>query len=611
MKDACGNEQAGNPTEMNTLLNLWEVKAMRKMLPIIVVLLFFAALSGCQKIEVGKSEPASDSVVKDQADQPDQSAPQEEKLSSKKEQPWVIIEDGDSSPPAGRTRSGGVEGPGSGSGIEIGEKRIASMGALGISRGSGEFNTEAYDHIESNDFHLVKDSPLSTFSIDVDTASYANVRRFLKNGQLPPKGAVRIEELINYFTYDYAQPDEGQPFSVNVETAACPWNEQHELVRIGLQGKAVKQENRPAANLVFLLDVSGSMNSPNKLPLLKNAFQMLVKQLNAQDRVAIVVYAGASGLVLPSTTCDRRQEILDALSRLEAGGSTNGGAGIQLAYQIAQENRIEGGINRVILATDGDFNVGVTNQGELIELITEKAKSGVFLSVLGFGMGNFKDSTLEKLADKGNGNYGYIDTFSEARKVFSEQLSGTLFTIAKDVKIQIEFNPAQVQAYRLIGYENRILADRDLNDDKKDAGEIGAGHTVTALYQIVPIGVEIGDDRPPVDELIYQQAPVPAENAPSDELLTVKLRYKEPDGETSKLLQVPVRVAERSLAEALRDLRWAAAVAAFGMALRDEKDKGAADYDLALKLAQNAQGNDEFGYRREFIDLVRSAQVLK
>ncbi|MDP6636608.1 MAG: VWA domain-containing protein, partial [Phycisphaerae bacterium] len=394
-----------------------------------------------------------------------------------------------------------------------------------------QHNTETYDRIVDNAFKLVADHPLSTFSTDVDTASYANVRRFLAHNQLPPPGAVRIEEMINYFTYSYDQPTSRSPhpFAVHAEAASCPWEPKHRLVRIALKGRELDPAKRPPSNLVFLLDVSGSMGSHNKLPLVKAAMKMLVEQLGEGDRVAIVVYAGASGLVLDSTSCDRKERIISALDKLQAGGSTNGGAGIELAYSVAISNFIKGGTNRVILATDGDFNIGTTNNSELIRLIEKKASSGVFLSVLGFGMGNYKDGRMEKLADKGNGNYAYIDTESEARKVLVREMCGTLVTIAKDVKIQVEFNPAEVTAYRLIGYENRILNKEDFNNDKKDAGDIGAGHTVTALYQIVPAGQKV--NVPGVDKLKYSSNTTPSAAADSGEMMTVKLRYKKPDGD--------------------------------------------------------------------------------
>ncbi|MCH9034092.1 MAG: VWA domain-containing protein [Planctomycetes bacterium] len=457
-----------------------------------------------------------------------------------------------------------------------------------------------------NPFLMVTQSPLSTFSIDVDTASYANVRRFLTAGRLPPAGAVRIEEMINYFNYDYPLPTGDDPFSVNIEVADCPWNADHRLARIGIKGWEFDDEDRPTANLVFLIDVSGSMQQPNKLPLVKKSLELLVSELADDDQVAMVVYAGASGLVLDSTPCKTRSTIFDALDRLQAGGGTNGAAGIQLAYDVAEENFIEGGINRVILATDGDFNVGVTSRDDLTSLIEEKAKTGVFLSVLGFGMGNLKDATLETLADKGNGNYAYIDTLAEAQKVLIEQMGGTLITIAKDVKIQVEFNPLVVSAYRLIGYENRLLAARDFNDDTKDAGEIGAGHTVTAFYEIVPVGIE--PDLPDVDPLKYQEfAGEPSEAAETGELMTVKLRYKQPDGDTSKLIEIPVVDQGWTLDDASDDFVFAASVASFGMLLRGSEHRGAFTYDDVLEMAESAMREDALGYRSEFVDLVYRA----
>ncbi|OPX24009.1 MAG: hypothetical protein B1H04_03045 [Planctomycetales bacterium 4484_123] len=495
--------------------------------------------------------------------------------------------------------------------VPLARQKATGAPPLDMPGQTGEgFNTEAYDHIVENPFLPVKDNPLSTFSIDVDTASYANVRRFLNSGRLPPPGAVRIEEMINYFSYDYAPPRDGRPFAVHVDVAGCPWAPGHRLVRIGLKGREIALDKRPATNLVFLLDVSGSMRPPNKLPLLKRAMKMLVERLGENDRVAIVVYAGASGLVLPSTTCDKKETILEALDRLAAGGSTNGGAGIQLAYNIASANFIKGGINRVILCTDGDFNVGVTNRSELVRLIEKKARTGVFLSVLGFGMGNYKDSTLEKLADKGNGNYAYIDTISEARKVLIKQMAGTLITIAKDVKIQVEFNPARVARYRLIGYENRLLRKEDFNDDTKDAGEIGAGHTVTALYEIVPVGAEPAS-RPEVDPLKYQRPGQLSEAASSGELLTVKLRYKLPDGDKSTLMTRPIVDRGMKFAEAPQDFRFAAAVAAFGMILRDSKYKGNYSLEAVAELAAASVGRDPHGYRAEFVKLVKTARSLK
>jgi Ca-activated chloride channel homolog len=471
-------------------------------------------------------------------------------------------------------------------------------------------NTETYDRIVDNAFKLAADHPLSTFSTDVDTASYANVRRFLNHKQLPPPGAVRIEEMVNYFTYAYDQPtsQSPHPFAVRAQAASCPWEPKHRLVRIALKGRELDPTKRPASNLVFLLDVSGSMRADNKLPLVKKAMKMLLKQLGEGDRVAIVVYASASGLVLDSTSCDKKEEILAALDKLQAGGSTNGAGGIQQAYDTAVENFIKGGTNRVILATDGDFNVGTTNNSELIRLIEKKAASGVFLSVLGFGNGNYKDSRMEKLADKGNGNYAYIDTESEAKKVLVREMCGTLVMIAKDVKIQVEFNPAQVAAYRLIGYENRILNKEDFNDDKKDAGDIGAGHTVTALYQVVPSGVEI--NVPSVDKLKYSGDTTPTA-AVSDEMMTVKLRYKKPDGDTSTRLDVIVRDDGRSIDKCSKDFRFASSVASFGMLLRKSQYKGSYTMNAVIELAESAIGDDKEGYRKEFVNLVKIARELK
>ncbi len=466
---------------------------------------------------------------------------------------------------------------------------------------------ERYAEITENPFLEASRAPLSTFSIDVDTASYANVRRFLSDGQLPPKDAVRIEEMINYFEYDYPQPVGNVPFSVTTETAACPWNTKHKLVQIGLQGKKVSLDNTPAANLVFLLDVSGSMNSPDKLPLLKESLRLMVNQLKPQDRVAIAVYAGSSGTVLPSTPAGSKGEIIAALDRLEAGGSTNGGQGIQLAYSLAENNFVRGGNNRVILATDGDFNVGLTSDDELVRLIEQKRKSGIFLSVLGFGRGNLNDSMMEKLADKGNGNYAYIDTRDEARKALGEQVAGTLYTIAKDVKIQVEFNPALVAGYRLIGYENRLLANRDFFDDRKDAGEIGAGHSVTALYEVVPAGQKIENDG---IELKYSQIQ-PSGGRFGSELMTVKLRYKEPDGSTSKLLTTGVLNSDKTAAAASDNLRFASAVAQFGLILRDSKYKQDASFGNARSLIESSLQSDLKGYRNEMLGLLDRAKRLK
>ena len=468
-----------------------------------------------------------------------------------------------------------------------------------------DFNTETYDYIDEGGIRRVADNPLSTFSIDVDTASYANVRRFLTDGSLPPAGAVRIEELINYFRFDYPQPAGGDPFSVTTEVAACPWNPKHRLALIGIRGREADNKEPAPRNLVFLLDVSGSMQPHDKLPLVRNAMRMLVDTLTSQDRIAIVVYAGASGLVLPSTRGDRKDVIHHALARLEAGGSTNGADGIRLAYQIARRQFAHGGVNRVILATDGDFNVGVTSQDELIRLIEHERQSGVFLSVIGVGTGNLKDSTMEKLADKGNGNYAYLDSLQEARKVLVREGGATLTTIAKDVKIQVEFNPAVVAAYRLIGYENRALRNEDFNDDRKDAGEIGEGHTVTALYEIIPAGA--GIETPAVDPLRYQQSGVRTPVADSRELATVKVRYKAPGGDASRLLS---RVIPNVNTPVSANLGFASAVAEFGMLLRNSEHKGGASYRGVAARARSFRGSDPEGYRAEFIKLTELAAAL-
>lgn len=510
----------------------------------------------------------------------------------------------------GQTRTDNAEYAAEPAAMAVPEAPMAETPGMPEVNVAQEFNTEAYDRIVDNPFLLVRNRPLSTFSIDVDTAAYANMRRFINQGSIPPKDAVRIEELVNYFPYDYPPPAEADaPFAAHVEIGPCPWAAGHRLARIGIKGREIPQEERPEANLVFLLDVSGSMDDPNKLPLLKAAMKMLVQNLSDRDRVAIAVYAGASGLVLPPTSCENKPAILDALDRLQAGGSTNGGEGIQLAYAVAKQNYRPQSVNRVILCTDGDFNVGVTNQGDLTRLIEEKAKEGVFLTVLGFGMGNYKDSTLEKLADQGNGNYGYIDTIHEARKLLVEQLGGTLVTIAKDVKIQVDFNPAHVAAYRLIGYENRLLRDEDFRDDTKDAGEIGAGHTVTALYELVPPGQE--ESLPDVEPTRYQTAPEPSEAAGSGESLTLRLRFKQPDGDTSQEQSFPATDSGQSLEGTTPDFQFAAAVACFGMLLRDSEHKGDAGYGLVLELARRGKGDDPTGYRGEFIELVRTAQALQ
>ncbi len=465
-------------------------------------------------------------------------------------------------------------------------------------------NTEEYDAVNENIFHEATRNPLSTFSIDVDAASYSNIRRFLNNGQRPPKDAVRIEEMVNYFDYDYKQPNDEHPFAVITEISAAPWNHQHKLVHIGLQGKKIPTENLPPSNLVFLIDVSGSMDEPNKLPLLKTSFKMLVEQLRPEDHVAIVVYAGAAGLVLEPTSGKEKRKIIDALDRLEAGGSTAGGAGINLAYSVAKEHFKPNGNNRIILATDGDFNVGESGNASMERLVEEKRKAGIFLTVLGFGMGNYKDSKMEILADKGNGNYAYIDNLSESRKVLVNEFGGTLFTIAKDVKLQIEFNPAKVKAYRLIGYENRMLKSEDFNNDKKDAGELGSGHAVTALYEIIPVGVTGEVDK--IDELRYQKTDIAPAATRTKELMTIKLRYKKPAEDTSSLIVHPLLDTNTTLAKTSDNFRWSASVAAFGMLLRDSEYIKDFTYDEVVQLASGARGADAEGYRIEFINMVKS-----
>jgi Ca-activated chloride channel homolog len=510
---------------------------------------------------------------------------------------------------------------GGGKGASIGRGRLGGAHAapslkFGVAaptaeiQRDAEMNTENYAHVAENRFLSVASQPLSTFSIDVDTASYANSRRFLAEGSLPPKDAIRIEEWVNYFAYDYAKPTGNAPFAVSTEVTSCPWNEAHKLVRIGIKGQEIREENVPARNLVFLLDVSGSMMSADKLPLVKRGLALMSDGLRPQDSIAIVVYAGNSGLVLPATSGRERGKILRALESLEAGGSTNGGAGIQLAYQVAQQQFKNGGINRVILATDGDFNVGTTSEGELTRLIEEKRKSGVFLTVLGFGSGNTKDSTMEMLADKGNGNYAYVDSLSEARKVLVREAGSTLVTIAKDVKLQVEMNPLKVESYKLIGYENRLLAKEDFNDDKKDAGEIGAGHTVTALYEIVPKGAG-GVTTPPVDPLKYQGTASPSAAASSAELMTVKLRYKPPQGDVSTKFSVVVNDGGKPIQQASDDYRFSVAVANVALLLRGSPDVKQSSLESARALAGGALGPDLHGDRREFLAMVDEAKRLR
>lgn len=472
------------------------------------------------------------------------------------------------------------------------------------------FNTEAYNAIHENGFKKTIGNPLSTFSIDVDNASYSNIRRYISYGQAPPVDAVRIEEMINYFDYAYPAPTGADPFSINMEISDCPWNKENKLVMIGLQGKDIDYSQTNPSNLVFLIDVSGSMQDANKLGLVKKALHVLVDNLRSEDKIALVVYAGAAGLVLPSTAASQKQTIKDAINKLEAGGSTAGGEGIQLAYKVATDNFIKGGNNRVILCTDGDFNVGASSDADMTRLIEEKRTTGVFITVCGFGMGNYKDSKMEQIADNGNGNYYYIDAEKEAKKIFGAELKGTLFTIAKDVKIQVEFNPAKVEAYRLIGYENRVSNKEDFEDDKKDAGELGAGHRVTALYEVtlrsgnyVP---SVPDHKVENTELKYQTTEVKPEAYYSNDILNLKLRYKNPDGDVSKLIEKSISDDQLAFSQTSDNFRFACAVTEFGMLLRNSEWKGTSSYEEVIQLAFDAKGTDIHGYRSEFIQMVQS-----
>jgi Ca-activated chloride channel family protein len=471
-----------------------------------------------------------------------------------------------------------------------------------------DFNTEEYGRIYENEFKDVKQNPLSTFSIDVDNASYSNIRRFITGNRMPPKDAVRIEEMINYFTYDYPQPEGDVPFSIDTEVSTCPWNKEHKLIHIGLQGKSLNYDDLKPCNLVFLVDSSGSMSDANKLPLLKQSLKLLVEELDDRDKISIAAYAGSAGLVLSPTPASRKDQIINALEQLHAGGSTAGGAGIELAYKVAEENLIKDGNNRVILCTDGDFNVGVSSTGDLIRMIEEKRKKDIYLTICGFGMGNYKDDRMEQISNAGNGNYFYIDNIHEAKKVFVKEMRANLFTIAKDVKIQVEFNPVKVKAYRLVGYENRVMANEDFNDDKKDAGELGAGHTVTALYEIIP--ADSSEEVKKTDDLKYQETRVKTVAAGSEEIMTVKLRYKPPKEEKSKLLEHPVIDRHIALGEASDNFRFSAAAAGFGMLLRDSKFKGDMTYEAVIDLAKNSKGKDAEGYRAEFIRLVETCAML-
>ena len=485
----------------------------------------------------------------------------------------------------------------------------SAQGAAGVPAG-GRFNTEEYNPIQENPFLAVANNPLSTFAIDVDPASYSNVRRFIRDGRAPPRDAVRIEEMVNYFSYAYPDPSGPHPFAVVAEVGAAPWNPRHRLVHVGIQGRRMPQAQLPPSNLVFLVDVSGSMQSPDKLPLVKASLRLLVEELSARDRVAIVVYAGAAGLVLDATPGDRREAILDAIERLEAGGSTAGAAGIRLAYEVARRNHMPGGNNRVILATDGDFNVGTSSEAELVQLIEQKRGEGTFLTVLGYGTGNLADARMEQIADHGNGNYAYIDGLMEARKVLVQEMGGTLFTIAKDVKLQVEFNPAQVQAYRLIGYENRLLRAEDFADDRKDAGELGAGHSVTALYEVVPVGVQSDVRAGDVGPLRYQRPSAEPVAAFGGEMMNVNIRYKRPDADESVLMSHPVQAASGN-ARNSDDFRFAAAVAEFGMLLRGSEHRGSSSLDRVLDRARGALGRDPSEHRAGFIRLVQDYARLR
>lgn len=473
-----------------------------------------------------------------------------------------------------------------------------------------DYNTESYSPIIENEFLTATQNPLSTFSIDVDRASYSNARRYFSSNTMPPVGSVRAEEFVNYFEYDYPNPKTTHPFSFTTELSSCPWNPQHQLLMIGMQGKRVETEKLPASNLVFLIDVSGSMSDENKLPLVKESLHLLVNQLRPQDRIAIVVYAGAAGEVLPSTSGSDKATILAAIDDLGAGGSTAGGAGIELAYSIAQKNFLTGGNNRVILATDGDFNMGASSHAELFKLIEDKRKTGVFITCLGYGMGNYKDDMLEGIADKGNGNYAYIDNINEAKKTLVKEMGGTLVPIAKDVKLQLEFNPTKVQAYRLVGYENRLLATEDFADDTKDAGELGMGHTVTAFYEIIPIGTE-SEFVKPVTPLKYQKNTTSTTATQSTDLMTIKFRYKRPQGNKSVEMVQAVAFNPQPLDQTSNNFRFASSVALFAMQLNNSKFTKQTNWDAVLSLAKNAIGEDKENYRKDFVQLVEKAKQLK
>lgn len=490
-------------------------------------------------------------------------------------------------------------------GVQISSMQVRSSRAR--MKASNYDSPERYSKITENTFTAVTSDPLSTFSIDVDRASYSNIRRFIEDGNIPPIDAVRIEEMVNYFPYQYPTPTDGSPFTVHTEYTDCPWNPAHQLVKIGLQSQTIEASKAAPNNLVFLIDVSGSMSSEDKLPLLKKGLYMLVDQLREEDRVSIVVYAGAAGIVLPPTSGMLKDKIKAVIEELTSGGSTAGGEGIELAYMIAKTQFLENGNNRVILATDGDFNVGVSSDGDLVRLIEEKREQGIFLSVLGFGRGNLQDAKMEQLADKGNGNYNYIDNILEAKKVLVEEMGGTLITVAKDVKLQVEFNPTVVKGYRLIGYENRTLADEAFNNDKVDAGDLGAGHSVTAIYELIPAGST--EPLPGVDSLKYQTTTIPNGNY-GNELMTVKVRYKAPAGVVSKLFTLPVKASITPFNATSTDMKFVTAVVEFGLLLRNSEFKGQANFDHVIETAQNALGDEKNDYRVQFVTLVRSAKAL-
>jgi Ca-activated chloride channel family protein len=488
------------------------------------------------------------------------------------------------------------------------EESATIMDKNGLIEPEPQNNTNEYNKIEDNPFKSAQKEPLSTFSIDVDNASYSQVRYNIERGQLPQKDVVRIEEMINYFDYEYKQPTGEHPFTINTELASCPWNPQNKLVHIGLQGKTLDYQNLKPSNLVFLIDISGSMDEENKLPLVKKSMAVLLNELSEKDKVSIVVYAGSEGLALPATPANQKDKIMEALDNLKAGGGTAGGKGITLAYKIAEENLIKGGNNRIILCSDGDFNVGVSSTAELVRMVEEKRKLDIYLTICGFGMGNYKDGRLEDVAKNANGNYFYIDNLQEAQKVFAKEMRANMFTIAKDVKIQVEFNPKWVQAYRLIGYENRVMANEDFNDDKKDAGELGAGHTVTALYEIVPVGVK-SEYFPKTDDLKYQQNQL-SNQSQTNELMTVKFRYKPLKKEESVLITQTIEKNAQDWESTSDNFRFSASVASFGMILRESPYKGKSNYEQILSMARGSKGKDDNGYRSDFIQMVESAKML-